>query len=403
MTVRLSGITRPVRLSHLLPLLILVSMTGPLALNIILPSLPAFSTVFSTSRETAQLTLSLFLGGMAVAQLLLGPLADRFGRRPVLIGGLVLFVAASLMAAAANSIGVLIAARIMQAFGAVAGITIARTVVRDVFGRDHSASMIGYVTMGMVVAPMLAPALGGFLDERFGWRAIFIACFVLGAGALVATILVLRETKPAGLAHSDFRDVAGRSFDLLGHRAFLAYGGTSAFASAMFFSFVGAAPYLVQERLGLSKEVYSYWFATIAMGYMAGNFISGRYSRRFGLRRMILAGNWLGLASGLIITALSLAGYFSPAAIFFPAILMSIGNGVLLPSAIAGAVSANPDAAGAASGLTGFLQMGVGGVASFVAGAFASASALPMASLMLIFALMAMVAAKTAPQELNDS
>ncbi len=135
----------------------------------------------------------------------------------------------------------------------MAGLTLARTIVRDVYPREQSASMIGYVTMGMVVAPMIAPALGGFLDEHYGWRAIFGVTTTLGLAALAATIVILHETRPSALEASTAREVARRSADLLRKRNFLAYGGTSAFASAMFFSFVGAAPYLVQEQLGLSR------------------------------------------------------------------------------------------------------------------------------------------------------
>jgi MFS transporter, DHA1 family, multidrug resistance protein len=384
------------RSSLLLALLVLISMTAPLALNIILPSLPGFPVTFSTSKETAQLTLSLFLGAMGIAQLIIGPLADRLGRRPVLIGGLALFVLASLMATFATTISMLIIARIVQAFGAVAGITIARTIVRDVYPREQAASMIGYVTMGMVVAPMLAPALGGVLDETFGWRAIFIACAVLGLFALLSSIFALRETRPIDLQAATAREVVHRSSDLLKRRVFLGFAGSSAFASAMFFSFVGAAPYIVQDQLGLSKDVYGYWFASIAFGYMVGNFFSGRYSQRIGLHRMILTGNALGLLAAIVMTGLSLAGYFNPAAIFLPAMLMSIGNGLVLPNAIAGAVSVDPKAVGAASGLTGFLQTGIGGIGSFIAGAISGVNALNMALLMLVFSLLALLTAQLA-------
>jgi MFS transporter, DHA1 family, multidrug resistance protein len=387
----------------LLPLLVLVSMTSPLALNIILPSLPSFPKTFSTTKETAQLTLSLFLGAMGIAQLVIGPLADRLGRRPVLIGGLALFVLASVVAVFSTTIGMLIAARIVQAFGAVAGLTIARTVVRDVYPREQSASMIGYVTMGMVVAPMLAPALGGVLDEAYGWQAIFIACALLGVAAFAASLLTLRETRPVDLQAATVKQVATRSWQLLNTRSFLGFAGSSAFASAMFFSFVGAAPYIVQEQLGLSKDVYGYWFACIAFGYMIGNFFSGRYSERVGVHRMMLIGNVLCILSGLLITGLSLAGYFNPAAIFLPAVLMSLGNGLVLPNAIAGAVSVDPRAVGAASGLTGFLQTGIGGLSSFIAGAISSTNALNMALLMLVFSVFALLTARLALPKAGDS
>jgi MFS transporter, DHA1 family, multidrug resistance protein len=374
----------------LIPLLVLVSMAGPLALNIILPSLPGLPVALSTSKETAQLTLSLFLGAMAVAQLFLGPLADRFGRRPVLVTSMLLFVVASAVAAFAPSIEVLIGARMAQAFGAAAGLTLGRTMLRDLYPREKAASMIGYVTMGMVLAPMVAPALGGFLDEQFGWRSIFFACLALGVVAFSASFAVLPETRPDGQEANRLSDVAARSFELLRNRQFVSLAGTSAAASAMFFAFVGAAPYLVQEKMGLSKDVYGIWFASIALGYMFGNFISGRFSQRIGISRMISWGNWLGLATGLLLTMLALAGFFHPAAIFLPAMLMSIGNGMVMPNAIAGAVSVDPRAAGAASGLTGFMQAALGGVASFLAGWIGGETALPIAIQMLGYSLLAL-------------
>lgn len=384
----------------LLPLLVVISMLGPLALNILLPSLPGLVQVFGASRETVQLTLSLFLAGMAVSQLVLGPLADRFGRRPVLLWALVIFIAASAAACLAATIDGLIVARIAQAVGATAGITLARAIVRDLYARDQAASMIGYVTMGMVVAPMLAPSLGGALDERFGWRAIFVACLVLGMLALLATAFLLPETRPRSMSHVGAGEIARRTLRLLRNRRFLGYAATSALVSAAFFSFVGGAPYLIIDVLGLDKSVYGLWFVLTAGGYMVGNFISGRYSQRVGIERMIVIGCVSALLGSGLILALAWAASPSATALFVPMILVSLGNGFVMPNAIAAGVSVDPEAAGAASGLMGFLQMGLGGVASFTAGRAATASALPLGGEMLVFALLACVVAFAAQRAL---
>ena len=377
----------------LVPLLVVVSMLGPLSLNILLPSLPGLVQVFAASRETVQLTLSLFLAGMAVSQLVLGPLADRYGRRPVLLWALVIFIAASAAACLAATIDGLILARIAQALGATAGITLGRAVIRDLYARDKAASMIGYVTMGMVVAPMLAPSLGGALDERFGWRAIFVACLVLGLLALLATAFLLPETRPRSMRHAGAGEIARRTVRLLRNRRFLGYAGSSALVSAAFFSFVGGAPYLVIDVLGLDKSVYGLWFVLTAGGYMVGNFISGRYSQRIGIDRMILLGSLLALLGAGLILALAWGASPSAMALFVPMILVSLGNGFVLPNAIAAGVSVDPEAAGAASGLMGLLQMGLGGVASFTAGRAATTSALPLGGEMVAFALLACVVA----------
>src|SRR5690606_20851902 len=163
-----------------LAILIAVTALGPMALNIFIPAMPGMTAVFGVDYGTIQLTLTLYLVGLAVAQLFMGPLSDRFGRRPVLLGGIGLFLAGSLAAALAPSIEALIVARIVQAVGGCAGIVLGRAIVRDTHSREASASMIGYITMVMVVAPMLAPLIGGYLDSWFGWRATFITVLAVG-------------------------------------------------------------------------------------------------------------------------------------------------------------------------------------------------------------------------------
>jgi DHA1 family bicyclomycin/chloramphenicol resistance-like MFS transporter len=374
----------------LIGLLVLASMLGPLSLNIVMPSVPGLVQTFGSNRETVQQVISLFLIAMAVSQLLLGFLADRFGRRRTLIVATILYTLASLAAALTASIGLLILARVAQALGAVAGLTVARAVIRDLYGRERSASMIGYVTMGMVVAPMIAPALGGFLDEAFGWRAIFIACMLIGLVVSAAVMVILPETRPAELTLVTARAVALRMAALARAPRFIGYAGTSAFASAVFFAFVGAAPYLVIDVLRMDKSDYGLWFISVAGAYMLGNFLSGRLSQRVGLDRMVLAGNLLSLAGVVLMLVLALVFPPSIAALFVPMAIASIANGLTLPSAIAGSVSVDPQAAGAAAGLTGFMQMGLGGIASYLAGLVAFGTAVPMGLIMLVCALAAL-------------
>ncbi len=384
--------TAPTAQRLLLPVLVLASMLGPLSLNILMPSVPGLAEIFAAPRETVQLTLSLFLGGMAISQLLLGTLADRYGRRPVLISAIALFILASLAATFAPTIETLIAARIVQAIGATSGITLARTIIRDLYARDRAASMIGYVTMAFVVAPMAAPAIGGTLDESFGWRAIFVFCGVLGAIALLAIAVVLPETRPATLDRANFGDVVAAGRKLLGERSFLAYSATGALISAVFFSFLGAAPHLVVTEMGLGKSTYALWFMVIGGGYMIGNFLSGRLSQRLGIDRMIVLGNLIGIGGSVILLA---AGWYfgmTPAALFLPCIITSFANGLVLPNAIAGSISVNPEAAGAASGLTGFMQMALGGLSSFFAAKLVAPSLVPLAILMLAFAILSALA-----------
>ncbi len=374
-------------LARLLPTLIVISMIGPLALNILQPSLPGLAVAFDASRQEVQLALSLFLAAQAVSQLFIGGLADRYGRRPVLLVSLGLYVAASVAATFATSILLLIIARVVQAVGSTAGLTISRTVVRDLAPRETAASMIGYVTMGMVVAPLVAPALGGFLDDTFGWRAIFLVCAGLGVIASIAALWQLKETRPPEIRGQSTAEMLARSGELVRNPRFMGYALGASFTSAVFFTFLGGAPYLVIDAMGLSKTTYGFWFICLSVGYMLGNFCSGRFSQRYGIDRMIRIGNILGMAGVAIMLALALVPVMHPAAIFLPNFLMSVGNGFLLPNAVAGAVSVDPKAAGAAAGATGFLQMGMGAIGAYVAGLLTGASPLPIALMMFALSL----------------
>jgi DHA1 family bicyclomycin/chloramphenicol resistance-like MFS transporter len=377
-------------------LLVVLSMLGPLTLNILVPSLPGLPLALGTSKESAQLVLSLYLFGMALSQLLLGPLADRFGRRPVILAALALYVAASLAAFAAPNIEILVIARVVQSFGATAGLALGRTMIRDLHDLNSAASLIGYVTMAMVVAPMVAPLVGATLDEGLGWRAILAFCGGLGLMSLALAWRTLPETRPASLVATTGAEVARRTLRLVGNRHYMAYWGASAFCSALFFGFLGAAPYLMIEVMGYSKSAYGLWFMSLSLGYMLGNFISGRAARAAGIDRLILWGNAMGLVGAVAILVPALLGILHPLALFAPAMITSFGNGLVLPNAIAGGVGVDPEAAGAGSGLMGFGQVGIGAVVSFAAGKAAQDSALPLALMMLACALAAFAAGRQA-------
>ncbi|PPD15399.1 MAG: hypothetical protein CTY25_06550 [Methylobacterium sp.] len=371
-------------------LLVILSMLGPLTLNILVPSLPGMVTSLKATKESVQLTLSLYLLGMAVGQLMLGPLADRFGRRPVLLTALVLYVFSSLAAFLAPNVEMLIVARILQSFGATAGLTLSRTMIRDLYERDSAASMIAYVTMAMVIAPMLSPILGATIDDLLGWRAILLFCGILGLISFLIAAPILPETRPASLVAATAGDVARRTGELLRNRRFMGYWGAGAFCSGLFFAFLGTAPHLMIEVLGRPKTEYGLWFMTLSLGYMAGNFISGRFSPKLGGDRLIFGGNVCGLVGALLILAGAAYGWLHPLALFIPAMVASFGNGLVLPNSIAAGVGINPLAAGAGSGLLGFGQMGIGAVASYLGGKLIGDTAMPLAAIMTVCAVLAL-------------
>lgn len=371
-------------------ILVAVSAIGPLALNIFMPSMPGLPEVFDTDYGTVQLTLSLYLTGLAVAQLFYGPLSDRFGRRPLLLGGLALFLIGTAAGYFSASIEMLIASRVLQAIGGCAGIVLTRAIVRDLFDRDRSASVIGYVSAAMVMAPMVAPLMGGYLDQWFGWQSTFV--FVGGFCAMVTvfSVLLLHESNFNLQPLPGLRGMVTGYRELLALPAFRGYAFLTAFASAGFFAFLGGAPLVVVETMGRPPSEYGWYFAMSAIGYMSGNLISGRMSTRLGVDRMVGFGLGFNVAGASAMLALWAVGPNAPVALFAPMTLFAIGNGLNLPNGTAGAVSVNPRRAGAASGLAGFLQMSLGAGASALAGHLVTDSQLPIALVMIATVLISL-------------
>lgn len=378
----------------LLALLMAMTAIGPLTLNILVPAVPNLVVTMNTDPGTVQLTISLYLFGLAVSQLALGPLSDRFGRRPVVIAGLALTALASVLAIAMSSIGALIAARTIQALGASTGLVVGRAIIRDLYDRERAASMIGWVATVMVVAPMVAPLIGGLLDTAFGWESIFVFVAVASFAVLAWALLGLPETRPDHITGGGFRFIARETRELLGDRNFNGYVLVSAVGSATFFAFLGGGPHLVIGIMGRSSAEYGAWFALTAFGYMVGNLIAARMSPRFGVDNMIRAGVGLQIAGAVIsIVLATLYPLGGPETVFPAQFLLSCGNGIFLPNAIAGAISVRPQAAGTASGIVGFVQMGLGAAAAQAMSIVIehSATAQPMAWTMLILAGLAMI------------
>lgn len=377
----------------LVPLLVVLAAIGPMALNLPLPAVPGLARYFDTDPGTIQLTITLYLGGMAVAQLFLGPLSDRYGRRPVILGALAVTAAMSLFAALAASATMLILARVLQSFGASAGQVIGRAIIRDVFDKDRAASMIGWVTMAMVVAPMISPSIGGLMTETIGWRWVFAATALIAVVTLVLAIIRLPETR-AVVSSPTVGQLLRDARDLVRNRVFLGYLLIGALSSVTFFSFVGGAPHATVTLMGQSSTAYGLWFMVNACGYMLGNAVCGRYAARFGSDRLIRWGSVMMLVMTLVQFAIAIAGWMvHPAWLFLPQAAIAFANGLQLPGAIAGAVSVRPEAAGSASGFVGFSQMGLGALAAQASGTLVGSlmSTVPMVAISLAGAIGALL------------
>lgn len=365
-------------------LLTLVGMAsvGALATNIFLPSIPAMARDFGVSYATMQLSVSGYLAASAVLQLLIGPVSDRYGRRPAMIGALLLFLAATLGTLLAASAWLFLIFRMAQAVAA-AGMVLSRAVIRDTSPPDQAASRLGYVTMGMSVIPMMAPALGGMLEVSVGWHGSFAV--MLAAGALVLAMVWrgLPETAQ-GAGQSLRAQVAGYPA-LLGSVTFWGYALASTLSSGAFFAYLGGAPFVGIEIYHLTPSALGWWFGAPSIGYFLGNWASGRYAARVGIERMVMIGSMLLVATLSVALALDLAGFRHPLAFFGPIVVMGLGNGLVLPSAAAGMMSVRPDLAGTASGLGGAMAIAGGAGLAAVSATLlsADAGAAPLLALML--------------------
>jgi DHA1 family bicyclomycin/chloramphenicol resistance-like MFS transporter len=370
-------------------LMLLVVMTGvaPISLYLLVPALPVLATTFGRGISVAQMTVSLYMVGIACSQLIMGPLSDRFGRRPVLLAGLSLMVAASVACSFAENLPQLIAARFLQALGGASGMVVSRAIIRDLYPRERIGAMISLVIAVMMIAQMLSPLTGGLLETAFGWRAIFYAITVASLATAVAIAFLLPETRRDRIEAGGFRGDVG---SLLSSRAFIGYMLCQVLASQIIFAFAGGGPYLVVTQMGRTSAEYGAWFATTGFAYLIGNVFCVRFSPRHSLEKLI----WFGLALQVTGSALNLGwSIFGinqvPQWLFGTQMIVMVANAFVMANSAAGAISVRPEAAGTASGAMGFLQQGIGSLVSqfgaYLGGHFTTT--LPLTSAIFVLSL----------------
>ncbi len=370
--------------------LILLAGISALGMNVFLPSLPGMAIYFDADYRLMQLSVALYLAMNAVIQILVGPISDKMGRRPVILTGIVLFLLATLGCIWSPTAEIFLVFRMAQAAVAVA-MVLSRAAVRDLYDQDKAASMIGYVTMGMAVVPMIGPAIGGALDQAFGWTANFWLLFGLGALILAVTYFDFGETahKSGKTLIAQFREYP----ELLSSPRFWGYSLASGLASGAFFAYLGGAPFVGTEIYSLSTAQLGVYFSAPAVGYFAGNFLSGRYSTRIGINRMVLWGCWIngfGIALSLVV---ALAGLDTVYSFFGFMTFVGLGNGMAIPNSTAGALSVRPHLAGTAAGLSGALMLGLGAGLSALAGWLLGpgSTAVPLLVIMLATAVLGLL------------
>src|ERR1700761_7446212 len=345
-------------------LLLLVVMTGvaPISLYMLVPALPVLATTFRRDISIAQMTVSLYMVGIACSQIIMGPLSDKFGRRPVLLAGLGLMVVASAACIFAESLPQLIAARFLQALGGATGMVVSRAIIRDLYSRERISAMISLVIAVMMIAQMLSPLTGGLLEIAFSWRAIFCLITAASLATVIAIAFLLPETRRVRAAGNGFRGDVGTLFR---DRAFLGYLLCQVLASQIIFAFAGGGPYIVVTQMGRNSAEYGAWFATTGFAFLIGNVFCVRFAPRHSLEKLI----WFGLALQLFGSLLNLVWSVTglnqmPLWLFGTQMIVMLANAFVMSNAVAGAISARPDAAGTASGAMGFLQQGVGALVS---------------------------------------
>lgn len=361
-------------------LIICLTSLGPLSTDFYLPALPTIAAALGTDSAGAQLTLSAYMIGFGCGQLLLGPLSDRYGRRPVLLWGMAVYVLASVACSFAPDIDTLIAARVLQALGACAGPVLGRAVVRDLYGPSEAARMLSYIAGGTALAPLLGPLLGGWLTVLFGWRSSFVFMTVFSLVLALVTWKMLRESNrhldPAAMQPTV---MLGNYRKLLADPAYRGVLLTGSFSFAALFAFISGAPFVYIELYGMSPQSMAIAFGANVTGFMLGTTLSGRLSRRIGVDRLMRIGVWMGALAGVALAVLALADVGHPLAVIVPMWFITCSTGLVLPNATALGLSGYPHMAGAAASLMGFAQMGCGAVFGAIVGHGVQASAAPMA------------------------
>ena len=358
-------------------------MTGTVALHIFVPALAAAAADLQTDAAGIQSTITIYLIGLAGGQLLYGPLSDRYGRRPVLIGGLGLYLAGLLLAIPAPNLAVLIIARMMQSLGACSCLVIGRAMVRDVSTREDAARKLAILVTAMTLTPALAPAIGGVVSHAFGWRAVFVllAGLVAFLGAMV--VLTLPETNRRKVALPGIAAVLSAYLRLVRmpvSRAYLVAGGC---AGTSLYAFLAVAPFLLVNRLGRSPQEVGFDCLLVVFGMVAGAVLASRIARRVSIVQGARSGNLICLASALALLIVDRSGLLTIETLIVPLFAYAVGVGLLSPNAVAGLMNVDPHAAGSASSLYGFTQMTFGALFTVAATAWPATSAAPVALTLL--------------------
>jgi DHA1 family bicyclomycin/chloramphenicol resistance-like MFS transporter len=355
-----------------------ITLLGPLAIHAFLPVMPAVKSVFGINDALAGLTFSITLLVMAFATLIYGSLSDRYGRRPVLLTGLALFIVGSGLSGLAASIGGFIAGRMLQALGAGCSVTLARAIARDAYGTEGLVKVIAYLTMAYAMGPMISPLIGGLLVDTIGWRSVFWFAMICGALITWASWHVLQETHPREARQQKHSGYVRNYLRLFSHARFCGFVLQSGFSSGCFYALAAAAAFLMKDYLGRSATEFGSYFVLFPIGFFLGNLVSSRVSQRFSIEAMVLAGSVITFLAISCQSISILAGYITPLVLFVPGFLITFGQGLALPNSTTGSMRVIPSLSGTASGVGVFCQAFIGALLAQLYSVLSDGTPIPM-------------------------
>lgn len=348
-------------------LLVLITVSGTLAMHMFVPALPLAAQDLAADRAAMQWTISIYIFGLAIGQLIYGPLSDALGRRPMLILGLGLYALSGAAAALALSVQMLVAARLFQALGGCAGLALGRAIVRDTATPQTAVKDLALLNLMMMIGPALAPFVGSLIATTFGWRGIFVLLAAMGGVTLFFTWRLLPETA-RGARNITARLLAREYGALLRSRAFLGYALGGGASTTSFYAFIAAAPFILTLQLGRPPHEIGLHLSLLVIGMLLGNAFTRRFAGRIATERIMIGGNGLSLVCALILLAVVLAGKLSVLSAIGLMSLYAFGAGATSPAALTKALSINPAVVGSAAGLYGFTQMAIGALCTWLVG-----------------------------------
>jgi DHA1 family bicyclomycin/chloramphenicol resistance-like MFS transporter len=370
----------------------IIGSIGTFSLHVLLPALPAIASAMQVGPHAAQLLISLSILSVALGNLMVAPLSDRYGRRPIVLVSLGLFVIGSAAGIVAGSLGALVAARVVQAFGGGAAMSVMRATLLDHFGPAKAAGALAATATAILLAPMIAPTLGGLVLEWLDWRAVFALSGFLGFGVFLFASRTLRDARRADRSAGPSLRYWSSYRRLLASREYLAFLVFGSCMVSMIYTFVTGAPYVAIDVLGVSPARFGLLLFFPALASFSGFLIAARMTSRIGGQRMMRTGAAIAFAGTLTMAALAVLHVWHPLALFVPGMAIGFANAIAAPSSTIGAISRDPSIAGAASGLLGFLQLVTAAVSTQLVAAFTGHSPVALGVVLLVLCLVALLA-----------